>query len=301
MFANAVVQIARKELIQHFKTARLLTVGVFFLLALVLTTLVLPLTFENAFDFDIARGTEEGMAQNAIFGIFLGASLIIPFIGGVFYVALVSIVLTADAVTSEWQRRSIFLVLSKPVPRAAFVLGKFIGAFVALLVPLVLLSLIDYTILIMVFDGVPSGEAFLRFLGAVGILLLGGAAYGAMALLVSTLVRSSVAAFILALGVWIVVLPLAGVPGDVLMSIDSAQNDGDVDPSDWKYEAFRLISPGDMMGSAAKVVLDLDADEVGFGGNLGPARTWLSPIVLAGQTILYVGLATLVVQRRNFE
>ncbi len=295
---HAFREITRKEVIQHVKTARLLTVGILFVLALVLTTIVFPLVFEEILGGSIDEFADEGSAQNLIFAFFLGISNFIPFIGGVFYIALVSIILTADGVTSEWQRRTIFLVLSKPVPRSAFVLGKYAGAMIAVTTPMLVLCILDYAVLSIIYKGIPDWEAALRFFGALGILVLGAGAYGAMALFVSTLVRSSVASFIIALGTWIVVLPLAGIPGTIMQTIDS--NKGPVDAAAWKYEVFRLISPGDLMGSAGRILLDV-TDEVGALGGAGPARIWLSPVMLTVQIVAYLGFALLVVRRRNFE
>lgn len=292
-------EITRKEVIQHIKTARLLTVGILFILALVLTTIVFPLVFEEVFGGDIEQILSEGSAQNQIFGFFLGASSFIPFIGGLFYIALVSIILTADGITSEWQRRTIFLVLSKPVPRSAFVMGKYAGAMIAVIVPMLVLCILDYALLTVIFRGAPSGEAVLRFMGGLGILVLGAGAYGAMALFVSTLVRSTVAAFILALGMWIVVLPLLGVPGTIMIAIDASN--GLVDVSAWKYEIFRLLSPGDLMGAATRIVLDLDPDAEVFFNSIGPQRIWLSPVMLVAQIAGYLGLSLFVVGRRDFE
>jgi len=296
-FLRGAYEVGRKEVTQHLRTKRLLIIGILFVISLVFVTIVLPLLIENSTG---ERFYDEEAAEapaNQVFGIYLGAGGI-GFLGGVFFIQLLAITLTADAVTSEWSHRTIFLLLSKPVTRSAFVLGKFLGSFVTVAVTFVSLFILDYLALLAVFPGAPSGADLGAFASALGILVLGAAAYSGMALFLSTVTKSSVVAFILALALWVLVFPLLTLPGQLIFMADF--NDAgpeEVDPTDMKYEFWSYLDPGSSMRVAPKNMLSEDA--FGFGPSVSRASgAVLALLVHAG---VYVTAAFFVVQRRNFE
>ncbi len=295
----AVWEIARKEVLQHLRTKRLLIIGSFFVLALVLLTIVVPVLF---LDFtgspgDVGAG---GVALENYALLFFLAGLF--FLGGYFYVQLLPIVLTADAVCSEWNSRTIFLLLSKPVSRSAFVMGKFLGSFVTVATTVVVLLGLDYLVLQFLLPGTPSGQDVLNFFGALGILVLGVAAFTSFALLLSTLTRSTVASMIFAVASWIVVFPLLGRLDFFVALARHGSQAFQMSREELNLGWSSYLSPANSMEVASSVLaggttdFDIIGQLVGDGVSTGGAV-----VALIIQTALFLGLALLVVNRRNFE
>lgn len=290
-FTRAVYEVARKEVLQHLRTKRLLIIGGLLTAALVLMTLIIgPQIMDSIGD------PEAGIARENFVFLFYFSTY---FIGGYFFIQLLAIVLTADGVCSEWQSRTIFLLLSKPVSRTAFVLGKFLGSYVTIAATVFLLFTLDYLVMQGVYEGSPTGEEWLRFFGAIGVLILGAGAFAALALFFSTLTRSTVMSLLMTLGVWIIVLPLVAQIG-VFTTIGDRDFDGGPDSPrvDWS----RYLSPGSDMSVAGEILVE-DDEARGFVDLLSgtPKHTWIALVALVGHTVLWSGLSILVVRRRNFE
>ncbi|MGB0651735.1 MAG: ABC transporter permease [Thermoplasmatota archaeon] len=297
---SAIWEIARNEALQHIRTKRLVVIGALTLLSLMLLTIVLPSTLFGLNDVDVSDefGDQTDVSlQNFAFLFFLNASIV----GGYLLVQLLAMVLTADGISSEWQRKTLFLVLSKPVSRTAFVVGKFIGGVVPLLILYVVLFTLDYLVMIALYSGTPSPEQFGRFFGAVGILLLGATSFAAMALFFSTLLRSSAGSMVWTLLVGILVFPIVGAIGDFTLGGD--ERDGPVeDPDAFRYDWSHYVSPGHVMTKAGDVLL---GEDIGLGLSLIPTNPPASTLgaILAGfvQILVFLGGALLVVNLRNFE
>ncbi|MFA5943348.1 MAG: ABC transporter permease, partial [Candidatus Thermoplasmatota archaeon] len=181
-FWNAMWQVARKEILQHIRTKRLLIIAGVIIFALALVTLVFGPNIARSFD-DFGFQSDAA-TENLLLSVFLG------FLGLVF-IQLLPIILTADAVCSEWSSRTIFLLLSKPVSRTAFVFGKYVGSLVTVVVTLVVLLGLDYAIMQPLYSGEPDAQDILGFAKFLGFLCVGSAALAAMALFFSTVTRST--------------------------------------------------------------------------------------------------------------
>jgi ABC-type transport system involved in multi-copper enzyme maturation permease subunit len=305
-FARAVYEVARKEVLQHIRTKRLLVIGLFFVVMLQLVTMVLPQVFGEL----EAPDAGDPSLENTFFYFHLNASLF----GGLFAIQLLCIVLTADAVCSEWSQRTIFLLLSKPVSRTAFVVGKYLGS-IASIVPLVaVIYVLQYLLMMAVYPGQPSGAEVGGFFLMLGMLALGALAVSSVALLFSTLTRSTVLSLILTLLTVFFLLPIVSAIGDITYGFDEAahfRNDGDPEagpePSDWKYDWSHYATPSGTLAAAPGLLFvgDNEIDE-GFSLSLfipqfAPHRTWMAIVSGLAFTVLMVGLSILRVQRRNFE
>jgi ABC-type transport system involved in multi-copper enzyme maturation permease subunit len=300
MFTHAMYEIARKEFIMLMRSKRLMGVGITILIAMILLTLVIPLTLFNLEQFaegfaGEGSGVELPHVHNGILLFFLGGFFILS---GFFLFQLMPIVLVSDAVCSEWQQRRIFLLLSKPVPRAAFVLGKFLGLAIPLALLSMLLLLIDYGIIVLVYPGVPTGADVGRFFGALGVVGLGVLAFAALSMMFSSLMRSSVAALLLSILSWIVILPLIG---QIQFFIDLSN--GGIDAITGGTVTWsNYLAPGGMMGAAGDILVP----EVGgflavFGGGGAAPPWWGACLALLGHTVVYLAISLIVVQVRNFE
>ncbi|HUR25678.1 MAG TPA: ABC transporter permease [Candidatus Thermoplasmatota archaeon] len=283
---HATWEVARKEVLQHIRTKRLLIISGLIIVALGMITLVFgPRIARDIGDFGFGDGTA---LENLLLSVFF------QFFGLVF-IQLLPIVLTADAVCSEWSSRTIFLLLSKPVSRTAFVLGKYLGSLLTVVVTLVILLGLDYLIMQPLYAGSPSADDVLGFVKFLGFLCVGCAALAALALFFSTVTRSTAIAILITLGVWLVGFSLIGFVGDIL-------NIGRSDPNEDLAMAFHYANPGFDMGLAVGfLVPDSGAD--GFTG--APAEGGPSPTIallaLLGHVVVWFSGALLIVRKRNFE
>lgn len=297
---RATWEVARKEVSQHMRTKRLLIVAPMFLLALVVVTLVFPRFFLANDELGSFSANVGISSQNIVMLFFLSGFFILS---GYFYVQLVPILLTADAVCSEWSSRTIFLLLSKPVSRAAFVTGKFLGSVLTVSGLVTVLMVLDYLVLQLVLPGHSDGTDMLRFMGAVGVLCLGAMAFAAISLFFGTLSKSTTLANLLAITAWIIVLPLVGQLGFFVEAGRHGLSGFDAANARWS----QYLVPGSSMTVASQVLAPIPDNASGLGllrvftGQLTTLDTGIACLALVGQTAVFLALSYWIVQRRNFE
>jgi ABC-2 type transport system permease protein len=298
--ANAIWQVARKEMLQHVRTKRLFIIVPIFLVVMVLVTLVFPTTIIR--HHDLAQGFAAGTAnQNIAMLLFFSGFFVLS---GYFYLQLLAMVLTSDAISSEWSSRTLFLLLSKPVSRRAMVLGKFLGSADTVVAVVAVLVTLDYVLLVAVIPGSPSSESVLRFVEALCILLLGCLAFCAVGLFFSTLTRSTVSGILMALAAWMFVFPMLG-------SLDSIVNIGKnglegVTQGSGDFAWAVYLSPSSSMRVASNVLSpaaegpmqNVFARLFGFSS---PGEPWAAALALVAHTAIFLAASLAVVQRRNFE
>lgn len=283
MFWHATYEVARKEFLQLLRTKRLLSIGIIIALVMVLITIVVPAAIGASF-----LGGDQGLPlANILLALFLENPLFI--FSGFFLLQLLALLLTGDAVASEWQDRTLFLLLSKPVPRAAFVLGKLLGVTVSVGAFTAALMGLDYLVLIAA-HGLPEPTSVGRFFVAVALVVLGMAAYAAAALLFSSLVRSPIAGLLLAIVAWVVVFPLLGQLELLVNLIRFGLEGATANTTGWS----EYLTPGPSMRVAA------DALQAAPGQAIRDDVV-KAMAVLVGHIAVWSGLAVAVVQRRDFE
>lgn len=290
-FWNATWQVARKEILQHIRTKRLMIIGGLIIFALVLITLVFgPRIANNLEEFGFFEETSVA-AENLVLVVFLG------FLGLVF-IQLLPIVLTADAVCSEWSSRTIFLLLSKPVSRVAFVLGKFLGSILTVVATLVILLGLDYLLMQPFYPGSPNADDVVGFLKFVAFLSVGCSALAAMALFFSTITRSTAISILVTLGVWLVGFTLLQYTGDLI-------NAGRDNPDEDLAQFFRYLNPGYDMGLGIGYLGGDGVPGEAGGDPTAPPEDGPSAAIalaaLAGHIVVWFAGALLIVRNRNFE
>jgi ABC-type transport system involved in multi-copper enzyme maturation permease subunit len=291
-FANAMWEVARKEVLQHIRTKRLLIIGGLLAASLVLITLVFGPMISRGFDEEV-DGVGGVARENFAMAIYFSAF----FVGGYFFIQLLSIVLTADAVCSEWANRTIFLLLSKPVSRTSFVLGKFLGSLATIAGTILVLFSVDYAVMQGLYEGSPTADEVQGFIQAVLVLILGAAAFAAVALFFSTLTRSTVMSLLFTLGAWIIVFPLIAQIG-LFTTIGDSDFRGDFD--DPRVDWSRYLSPSSCMQVASRFLTEEGGALLGMIGS-APAKTGLALVALTLHIGFWLTLSLLIVQRRNFE
>lgn len=119
--------------------------------------------------------------------------------------SLFAILFTYDAINGERESGTLKLALSNAVPRAQYVLAKFAGSWVGLVVPLLIPILIASLLVIVL--GVPFESVhWYKFTALVGVSLLYFSFFIALGILVSALTRHSNISFLILLVLWVVVV-----------------------------------------------------------------------------------------------
>ncbi|CAC9557601.1 Nitrous oxide reductase maturation transmembrane protein NosY [uncultured Gammaproteobacteria bacterium] len=119
----------------------------------------------------------------------------------IFFIPLMALFLSYDAIVGENEQGSLLLMLSYPIKRSEFVLGKFIANWVSLSIAIVL----GYgaILLLSLFDNNLTTEFIYAYLGLVFTSILLGGAFTAMALLISVVVIQRGTAIIYCIAVWL--------------------------------------------------------------------------------------------------
>jgi Cu-processing system permease protein len=202
----------------------------------------------------------------------------------IFLLPLIALLLSHDAIVGEAERGTLALLLAYPVARWQVVIGKFLGH-VAILAFATLIGFGVAAAVLTATEGAPEGtdmSAWPAFAMLIGSSVLLGAAFVAIGLLVSTLVRERSTAGGIAIGLWLGFvliwdMALLGVlVADQGRTVTGAVLDG-----------LLLLNPTD-----AYRLLNLTGDNVGaFAGTAGLARqTALTPPALMAALLGWVVL-----------
>ncbi|CAN5318263.1 ABC transporter permease subunit [soil metagenome] len=125
----------------------------------------------------------------------------VSFLG--FLLPLVAIALAFDAINGEYSRRTMSRILAQPIYRDAVLTGKFLGGLLVLAICLITLWLLMTGLGILLLGLPPSGEEVLRGVAFLVCSLAYGGVWLAVALLFSTLFRSSATSALAALTLWL--------------------------------------------------------------------------------------------------
>ena len=204
--------VLRKELVEQWRTRRLVVVAVVFLFFGFLSPLgakLLPDLLEGLGDSGgVMIEIPPPTAQDALLQYVKNMSQ---------FGVLLAVLLAMGAVAREKERGTAAMVLSKPVSRADFLLGKFVALTLVFGLCLALAGLACYYYTVVLFEG--TGEA--RFVEMNLLLGLFIEFYLAVTLLGSTVARSQVVAGGLGLGAVFVVAILGVLPrfGDYMPTV----------------------------------------------------------------------------------
>ena len=175
----------------------------------------------NGISNDIGRTTDiQGRGEPTTYDSRYGDSpvfavfrfLDLEFLFGI-VLSLFAIVFAYDAVNGEKERGTLRLTFANAIPRDTYILGKLIGAFLALAVPLLIPILLGCA-LFPVLGVSLTGDEWIRLGLIVGAGILYFSAFLALAIFVSVLTQHSSSSFLLLLVCWIVavlIIPRASV------------------------------------------------------------------------------------------
>jgi len=117
--------------------------------------------------------------------------------------SLFAILFTFDAIAGERARGTLSLILSNTVSRGQVLVGKYLGAFVTLMVPLVMGILLNLLIILLI-GSIPFGSAdWLRILGIVGLFALHISVFIFLGLFFSSRVSNAITSLVWLLLTWV--------------------------------------------------------------------------------------------------
>ena len=114
-----------------------------------------------------------------------------------------TILFTFDAIAGERARGTLSLIMSNTVSRGQVLLGKYLGAFVTLMVPLVMGILLNLLIILLI-GSIPLGSTdWLRILGIVGLFALHISVFIFLGLFFSSRVSNAITSLVWLLLTWV--------------------------------------------------------------------------------------------------
>lgn len=118
--------------------------------------------------------------------------------------SVLAVFLSHDSICGEKETHTLSLVLSHPLRRSTFLLGKWIGGYISLLLSLGPAILLMF-IYMFTFSGISlSGEHFLRLGGIISLTLIYLSVFFTLGLLVSTVVHREATSLVLCLFIWMI-------------------------------------------------------------------------------------------------
>lgn len=208
---------------------------------------------------------------------------------------LIALLLSFDAVVGEAERGTLLLLLAGPVQRWQVVLGKFLGQ-IAILAVATVLGYGTAALAVAARSGMPDTEAFAAFATLIGSSILLGAAFVALGLLVSVLVRERQTAAGAALGLWLMFAVLYDLALLGALVADAGRH---MTPA--LLEALLLANPADafrllnLTGFAGVQAL---SGMAGLAGEVSPPLSIMVGVLLLWAAVPLIA-ATLVFARRE--
>ncbi len=131
-----------------------------------------------------------------------------------FVLSLLALLFAYDAISGEKERGTLKLMLANGVPRASLILGKVVGLFAALVLPLVAPLLVGLILLNLFPEVSLGGEQWLRIGLILGLCLLYVLVFFTLGLLVSARTSRASSSLLVLLAAWVLavmIIPKAGV------------------------------------------------------------------------------------------
>ena len=154
-------------------------------------------TVNIAYDPNLVDSPYESTPILAVFGE-LDLLLIVKIV-----LSLFAILFTFDAIVGERERGTLKLLLANKLPRDQIILGKALGGFISLLVPLIIPFVICLLMLLIFPDIALSGGDWARIGIMFGFFILYLSAFFSLGLFVSARSNSSVSSLFILLFVWV--------------------------------------------------------------------------------------------------
>jgi ABC-2 type transport system permease protein len=198
---QAIYEVTKKEMLEHFKTKRLIVIGIVF------AAVFLIISVYGGILLGAANPEEHAYEQgsNAVLNMVLTFTNYFP--------VILAIALTYDTIVGERVRKSMYLLLSKPIDRDSVFIGKFLGSFISICLIYLIVISVGYSAVIGLSGIVPSMSDVVKAYEAIGIILLGTACWIVFTMLFSSTLKTTTSCIIVCIVVWIFILPIVSQIG----------------------------------------------------------------------------------------
>jgi ABC-2 type transport system permease protein len=127
--------------------------------------------------------------------------------------SLFTILFTYDSVNGEKEKGTLRLIFSNPVPRVQFILAKFSGIWLGLIIPIIIPIMISLLIMLL-FNVALTGADWIKLISLIAVSILYLTFFIAAGVFISTITKRSSISFLVSLLIWICfvfIIPRAGV------------------------------------------------------------------------------------------
>jgi ABC-2 type transport system permease protein len=229
---KVIFDVTKKEIFEHFKTMRLIVISIIFIIVF----FIIMYVGHHLVGGDVPvykRGANEALS------VLLAFSSLFP--------PILAVALGYDTIVGERTRRSLHLVLSKPVDRSSIYIGKFLGVFLSISFIYVVVCTIGYLVVIGASGKVPSSMDVGRAYAAIGILLLSVACWILFVMLFSTSFKTITSTLIFSVIFWLFIMNLASNIGLIYYLVTLETGDETV--------AIDILNIGESEGSETTSIM----------------------------------------------
>ena len=198
---RVIYEVFRKEISEHFKTKRLLIISIIFAVVFLIVAV-----WGN---YIVGGGGDDEPAYEAgandVLILMLSITSIFP--------PILAIALSYDTIVGERTRRSLHLILSKPVDRSSVFIGKFLGSFISIVIVYLIVCTLGYGLVVALSGKVPSLDEAGKAYAAIGIILFSAACWVLFVMLFSTSFKTITSTLIFSIMFWFLILNFISMSG----------------------------------------------------------------------------------------
>ena len=224
-------EIAKKEFYEYLKTKRFIIIGGLYIAGFLISVgIISHYSSRSPEDFSSIMATAHSIIS-------------------IFYIIL-PITLSYDLIVREISRKSIYLLLSKPVSRQEVLFGKFVGVLMIICCIIIPIATLGHLISIL-YCGFPDIESIARAYAYIGIVILGAGCYISFSMLFSIITKTTATSLISSL-----IIGWFGL--NMLYPITMIFNflSGVSSRNPWYSKIAYAVSPSNNMGSAQRIMTD---------------------------------------------
>ena len=270
-----------KEMADHLTGARVLILEVLVLLTAVGTIYTALKSIDTTSDNQFLYLKLFTTAQDPLPPFVFFLAILVP---------LIAIALSFDAINGEFNRRTLSRVLAQPVYRDALLLGKFLGGLLTLTMVFSAIWLLIFGIGIARLGVPPTTEETGRVLWFLLATIFYGGIWMALAMLFSSIFRSSATAALASIAVWAFFIFFWNIVVGLLAPVFSPQQItqvSDLVAASQAQEMLSRISPITLYADIATIMLQPTERFLGFVLPVQLDRAIKAPLPL-GQSVLVI-------------
>jgi ABC-type transport system involved in multi-copper enzyme maturation permease subunit len=186
-------------------------------------------------------------------------SMVLAFTG--LFPPILAIALSYDSIVGERTRRSLHLILSKPVDRSSIYIGKFLGTFLSIAIVYLIVGTLGYIVVIGMAGQMPSLEDVGRAYAAIGVILFSAACWVLFVMLFSTSFKTITSTIIFSVIFWFFILNFLSLSGTIYFMVSTSTADEPVSVDIYVYEDFLIFRAHRINDSLPNVKFELVTED----------------------------------------